>query len=87
MHALLVTADVEAGREDEGLDYLRAMLPELQQVPGLLSGYWLETTKGGESLAVVIFEDEALAQQMAQVGLPNAPQPPGATFRSPRCGR
>ena len=81
MYALLVTADVEPGHEDEGLAYLRAMLPDLQQVPGLVSGHWLATTEDGESLAIVIFEDEAAAKQMAEVGLPNAPQPPGATFR------
>ena len=81
MYALLVTADVEPGREEEGLEYLRAMLPQLGQVPGLLSGYWLATTKDGESLAVVLFENEGAAQEMAQIGLPNAPQPPGATFR------
>jgi hypothetical protein len=81
MHALLVTADVERGREDEGLEYLRAMLPQLEQIPGLLSGYWLATTRNGESLAIVLFEDEGSAQEMAQIGLPNAPQPPGATFR------
>jgi hypothetical protein len=81
MHALLVTADVEPGREEEGLEYLRTMLPQLQQIPGLLSGYWLATTKDGESLAIVIFENEGSAQEMAQIGLANAPQPPGATFR------
>jgi quinol monooxygenase YgiN len=81
MHALLVTADVEPGHEEEGLEYLRPMLPQLEQIPGLLSGYWLATTKNGESLAIVLFENEASAKEMAQVGLPNAPQPPGATFR------
>jgi hypothetical protein len=81
MYALLVTADVEPGREEEGLGYLRAMLPELERIPGLLSGYWLATTKDGESLAMVLFENEESAQEMAQVGLPNAPQAPGATFR------
>ncbi len=82
MHALLVTADVEPGREEEGLKYLRAMLPQLQQIPGLLSGFWLATTEHGESLAIVLFQNEESAQEMAQVGLPNAPQAPGATFRS-----
>jgi quinol monooxygenase YgiN len=81
MHALLVTADVEQGREEEGLEYLRAILPQLEQIPGLLSGYWLATTKDGESLAIVLFENEESAQEMAQVGLANAPQPPGAIFR------
>jgi hypothetical protein len=82
MYALLVTADVEPGREDEGLEYLRALLPDLQQVPGLLSGHWLATTEDGESLAIVIFENEAAAREMADIGLPNAPPHPGATFRS-----
>jgi hypothetical protein len=81
MHALLVTADVESGREEEGLEYLRAMLPQLKDVPGLMSGYWLASTKDGESLAIVLFDNEKSAQEMAQVGLPNAPQAPGATFR------
>jgi hypothetical protein len=80
MHALLVTADVEPGHDEEGLEYLRTILPQLEQIPGLLSGYWLATTKDGESLAVVLFENEASAQEMAQVGLPNAPQHPGSTF-------
>jgi hypothetical protein len=81
MHALLVTADVERGHEEDSLEYLRTMLPQLEQIPGLLSGYWLATTKDGESLAIVLFENEESAQEMAQIGLPNAPQPPGATFR------
>jgi hypothetical protein len=81
MHALLVTADVESGREEEGLEYLRAMLPQLKQIPELKSGYWLAPTKDGESLAIVLFESEESAQEMAQIGLPNAPQAPGATFR------
>lgn len=29
-----------------------------------------------------MFEDEAAAKQMADIGLPNAPQAPGATFRA-----
>jgi hypothetical protein len=81
MHALLVTAQVEPGPEEKGLEYLRTnVLPQLKQIPGLLSGYWLATTKDGESLAVLLFEKEAAAQEMAQIGLPNAPQPPGATL-------
>jgi hypothetical protein len=81
MHALLVTAHIEPGRgEEEGLDYLRtSVLPQLKQLPGLLSGYWL-ATKDGESLSVLLFETEEAAREMADVGLPNAPPPPGATL-------
>ena len=71
MHALLVTARVEPGREEEGLTYLReSVLPQLDQLPGLVAGYWLET-KDGESLAVVLFEEEQAARRMAEDGLPN----------------
>ena len=38
MHALLVTADVEPDHEEESLEYLRTMLPQLEQIPGLVSG-------------------------------------------------
>jgi hypothetical protein len=82
-----VTADVESGREEEGLEYLRAMMPELEQIPGLLSGYWLATTKDAESLAMVLFENEGFAQEMAQIGLPNAPQAPVPPSVAQRCGR
>lgn len=82
MHAVLVTAAVEPGREEEGLEYLRRdVLPLLKQISGLVSGYWL-ATKDGESLAIVFFEDEESAREMADIGLPNAPQPPGATLGS-----
>jgi hypothetical protein len=82
MHALFVTAHIEPGRnEKEGLEYLRTnVLPQLKETPGILSGYWLATTTNGESLAVVFFENEEVAREMAEVGLPNAPQPPGATL-------
>ena len=83
MYALLVTADVEPGYEEEGLEYLRPMLPQLEQIPGLLSGYWLATTKDGESLAIVLFENEEAAEEMAQVGLPT----PLSLLAQPSVGR
>jgi hypothetical protein len=80
MHALLVTAYIEPGREEDGLEYLRNnVLPQLKQMPELLSGYWL-ATKDGESVAVLLFKDEESARETAEVGLPNAPEPPGATL-------
>ncbi len=67
MHALLVTAHVEPGSEEEGWEYLRTnVLPQLKHLPGLRAGYWLATTKEGESLAVLFFENEDSAQKMAQ---------------------
>lgn len=81
MHALFVTAHIDPGRdEEEGLAYLRSdVLPQLKQLPGVVGGYWL-ATKDSESLAVVLFESEAAAKQMAEVGLAQAPPAPGATL-------
>ena len=81
MHALFVTAHIEPGRnEEEGLRFLQSdVLPQLKQFPGVVGGYWL-ATKDSESLAVVLFDNEDAAKQMAEVGLPKAPPPPGATL-------
>ncbi|HEV2754743.1 MAG TPA: hypothetical protein VG318_03065 [Actinomycetota bacterium] len=81
MHALFVTAHIEEGRdEEEGISFLESdVLPQLKQLPGVVGGYWL-ATKDSESLAVVLFDSEAAAKQMAEVGLPQAPPPPGATL-------
>ena len=59
MHALLVTAQIDPDRnEEEGLQFLRTnVLPQLKELPGLSSAYWLETTRDRESLAVVLFEN------------------------------
>ena len=82
MHALFVTATIDPDRnEEEGLRFLNDdVLPMLKDIPGLVGGYWLET-KDSESLAVVLFENEEPAKQMADIGLPQAPPAPGATFR------
>ena len=81
MHALFVTAHIDADRNgEEGLKFLESdVLPQLRQVPGVVGGYWL-ATKDAESLAVVLFDNEEAAKQMAEVGLPQAPPPPGATL-------
>ena len=81
MHALFVTAHIEAGRnEEEGLRFLQGdVLPQLKHLPGVVGGYWL-ATKDSESLAVVLFDSEEAAKQMAEVGLPQAPPAPGATL-------
>jgi hypothetical protein len=55
------------------------VLPQLKQFPGVVAGYWL-ATKDSESLAVVLFDNEDAAKQMAEVGLRQAPPPPGATL-------
>ena len=67
MHALFVTAHIDAGRnEEEGVKFLQSdVLPQLKQFPGVVGGYWL-ATKNSESLAVVLFDNEDAAKQMAE---------------------
>jgi hypothetical protein len=81
VHALFVTAHIDPGRnEEEGLSFLESeVLPQLKRFPGVVGGYWL-ATKDSESLAVVLFDSEDAATQMAEVGLPQAPPAPGATL-------
>jgi hypothetical protein len=81
MHALLVTAHIQPDRnEEEGLKFLQSeVLPQLKQLPGVVGGYWL-ATRDSESLAVVLFDSKEAADQMAEVGLRQAPPPPGATL-------
>ncbi len=82
MHALLVTATIDPDRnEEDARRFLNDdVLPMLKEIPGLVGGYWL-ATEDSESLAVVLFENEQAARQMADIGLPQAPPAPGATFK------
>jgi hypothetical protein len=79
MHALVVTVNVEPGREDEGVEFLQTnVLPGMKQIPGLVSGYWL-ATRDGQGLTVLLFENEEAAQAAA-AGLPNASRADFATL-------
>lgn len=81
MYALFVAAQIDPGRdEEEGVRFLKEdVLPLMKDIPGLVGGYWL-ATKDSESLAVVLFDNEDAARQMAEVGLRQAPPHPGATL-------
>jgi hypothetical protein len=81
MYALFVTAQIDPGRDEaEGIRFLEEdAFPLMKDIPGLVAGYWL-ATKDSQSLAVVLFDNEESAKQMAEVGLRQAPPPPGATL-------
>ncbi len=74
MHAVLVKARIEAGREAEGEERLHSeVLPGVGQMPGIVAGYWLEPVNG-EGFSVVLFEDEESASAAAAM-VPNVPRP------------
>ncbi|MCW6008365.1 hypothetical protein K1W54_28045 [Micromonospora sp. CPCC 205371] len=79
MDAVVVTVSIEPGHEAEGIEYLHAnVLPGMKQVPGLVSGYWLEALDG-QGITVLLFESRETAQAAAEA-LPNVPRAAVATL-------
>ncbi len=79
MHALVVTVTLEPGRDAEALAYLQSdVVPGVQQIPGLVSAYWL-APRDGQGLSVLLFESKEAAQAAA-AGLPNVPRADFATL-------
>lgn len=82
MHAVVISARIESGREQEGIENLHAnVLPAVKQIPGITSGYWLSPV-AGQGLTVLVFETEEAANAAA-AGLPNAPTPDFVTLGTP----
>ena len=79
MHALLVNVTIEAGKEDESLNFLKSeVLPLVKQAPGLVGGYWFEP-QGGHGWSVVVFESEEAANAARQMA-ENGPMPESVKF-------
>ena len=82
MHALVVTARIEPGREDEGRQHLEArVVPAVRQVPGIVAAYWLAPVNG-EGFSLAVFEDEQSARAAA-ASVPNIPRPDFVTLGDP----
>jgi Antibiotic biosynthesis monooxygenase len=80
MHAVLITVDIEPGQQEAGLENLRTnVVPQVKQLPGIVSGNWLSAKDRSEGLSVLLFENEEAAQAAAQT-IPNSPRPPGVTL-------
>lgn len=81
MHAVVGKVSIQAGREDESLEFLKTnVLPMVKQAPGLVAGYWL-APQGGHGFGITLFESEEAARgaaEMAQKG----PRPDYVTFDS-----
>ncbi len=81
MYAVVGKVNIQPGREDESLEFLKAnVLPMVKQAPGIVAGYWL-APQGGQGLGITFFESEEAARQaveMAQKG----PRPDYVTWDS-----
>ncbi|MDQ3485961.1 MAG: hypothetical protein M3445_11230 [Actinomycetota bacterium] len=64
MHAVLVKVRIDPGRYEEAMQGLREnVVPGAKGAPGFVKGTWFGDTESGHAL--VVFESEAHAQQMA----------------------
>ncbi len=82
MHAVVIPAQIEPGREADGVENLRSnVLPQVRQLPGIVSAFWL-SPKDGQGLSVLVFENEENARAAAE-GIPNAPRPEYVTLDTP----
>jgi hypothetical protein len=74
MHAVVGQVNIESGREDESVEFLKAnVLPMVKQSPGLISGFWM-APQGGQGVAVVLYESEEAARSAAETAM-KAPRP------------
>jgi hypothetical protein len=62
-HAVVVRVDISDIEAAEN-DLRENVVPGVSQAPGFIAGYW--TRKGGNGLAMVIFESEDAANAMAE---------------------
>jgi len=81
MYAIVGRVRIQAGREDESEEFLKAnVLPLVKQAPGVVAGYWL-APKDGLGMGITFFESEEAARravEMAQQG----PRPDYVTWDS-----
>lgn len=71
MHAVIV--DVSISDMEQAQQELRdRVVPMVSQVPGFVSGFWMEAGDG-KGHSVVIFESEEAAKRMAEQVRSNAP--------------
>jgi len=74
MHAVVVHVKIDPSRRDEAERMLHEdVVPMVKQAPGLVNAYWLLSEDESEGFSVVLFEDQAAAQQAVDR---NPPQPP-----------
>jgi len=67
MYAVMGSASIQPGREDEGTEHLKSQtIPMVKQAPGVIAGYWL-APKDGRGWGIVLFETEEGARAGAQM--------------------
>jgi hypothetical protein len=79
MYAVVGEVMIQAGREAESNEYLKAnIIPRVKQAPGLVGGYWL-AVRDGKGLAITLHETEESARGAVEMAK-NSPRPEYATL-------
>jgi hypothetical protein len=67
MFAVVGEVSIDAGREDESIEFLKAnIVPQVKQAPGILGGYWL-SGQDGKGLGITLYETEEDARRAAEM--------------------
>jgi hypothetical protein len=65
MHAVLVSVTIDSDRIDEARQLLNErIVPSVKQLPGVVSGVWIEP-QGGQGYSTVVFDSEENAKAAA----------------------
>jgi hypothetical protein len=83
MYANVVEVDVDSSADPERKGLHEMVIPRVRQLPGVVSGHWMEPI-GDKGLSVVIFESEEAARAALEtMGLKEGSSPaPGVTVLS-----
>ena len=80
MYAVVVRATLDPGRAQEARAQLESeVIPFVKQVPGAVSGYWMQAADGTNGISVVLFQEEDQARQAAEM-VPTVPRPDFVTL-------
>jgi hypothetical protein len=72
MHGLLVEVSIEAGREADSVEFLKAnVVPRVREAPGFVSAYWWTSGSGTDGWGLTIFETEEAAKAAAEMAASN----------------
>lgn len=85
MWARVTTLQTDANREQEGTDFINThVIPEVQRMPGFMSGYWMLDASTGKALNVTLWSsEEALrATEMPAAELRKSAEALGASVDS-----
>jgi hypothetical protein len=82
MHAVVVTANIDAAQVDGARKHLReVVVPRVKTAPGLVKAYWSLRADSANGISFIVFDSKEHAEGAADM-VRSAPPPPGVTLGS-----